>query len=205
MTLATGTANVSEGYDSSESVGSWNAYRRDWLRKRFGSTPPNLPDDTLPAGDDEPSQQGDRLTAQAQAFHDLNYKRADAVRAAFNRNEEQGDYLHAVPTVRVTGMEKWEGRVLEVDDEFFSAELVPLEGGPVVIADFGVDSLAEGDDVHPGDVVYVTVRTVRAAGGPSRTSAIRLRRLGKWTEEEVADQKRRAREQFAELANYIDD
>lgn len=109
----------------------------------------------------------------------------------------------AVPADRATGMQKWEGRILEVDTEYFSADLAPFEGGEQVIADFPRELLPD-EEINAGDVIYVTVRTIAARGGPTRTSAVRLRRLGTWTEAEVAEHSRLAKEDEAELAKYFD-
>jgi hypothetical protein len=45
---------------------------------------------------------------------------------------------------------------------------------------------------------------VQDRGGRSSTSSIRLRRLGKWTEAEIAEQERSAKELAAELASHIE-
>ncbi|RST19352.1 hypothetical protein E2C00_08535 [Streptomyces sp. WAC05374] len=89
---------------------------------------------------------------------------------------------------RVTGTDKWEGLILEVDDELMTAELSPLgRPGPSLLADFETGLL--GDDAAiatPGDVFYLTVRTVRDARGyPYKTEHLRLRRLGVWTDDDV--------------------
>lgn len=134
-----------------------------------------------------------------QAFSQLKKERLDLLNKAVSR-------VTAEPTIqpsRITGMEKWDGRILEVDEEFFSAELTPFEGGEQVIADFPRDLLPD-DDINAGDVIYVTARTVAFRGGPSRTSSVRLRRLGTWTESEIAENSRLAKEDEAELAKYFD-
>lgn len=105
---------------------------------------------------------------------------------------------------RVSGLEKWTGRVLDIDDELFTAELVPANGRTTVIADFNRSQIAIDDDVIPGDVIYVTVRTVRGHGGlPNRTSSIRLRRLGNWTAEDIAGQRARAAEMTARMDDLV--
>jgi hypothetical protein len=126
------------------------------------------------------------------------------LRSALRRPEIEKTVLAGAPELTVVGMQKWEGRVIEVDDDYFSAELVPFSVGPVVIADFARDLIDEEDDLQPGDVVYVTARTVQGENGATHTSAIRRRRLGRWTEAEIADQARRAKEQAEELAAYIE-
>ncbi|MEU4193153.1 hypothetical protein AB0E69_14735 [Kribbella sp. NPDC026611] len=99
-------------------------------------------------------------------------------------------------------MQKWEGRVISVEGEYFTAELTPLgdTGGPVVHADFNISKVAP-ETVEAGDVVYVTVRTVKPARGlTDTTSAIRLRRLGVWTEDELENIQQRARDRARSVA-----
>jgi hypothetical protein len=123
---------------------------------------------------------------------------------ALNRAVSRVNTLVDIPAERITGMQKWDGRILEVDEEYFSAELVPYEEvGEAVIADFPRELLPD-EPVYAGDVIYVTVRTIADRGGPRRTSAVRLRRLGTWTEAEIAENARLAKHDAAELAKYFD-
>ncbi|MCU7822189.1 hypothetical protein [Kitasatospora sp. DSM 101779] len=89
---------------------------------------------------------------------------------------------------RITGLEKWEGKIVEIDDGLFTAELYPLdrEGMPIT-ADFDLELLGDdADGVIPGDVFYLSVRTVKAPGmRPHRTESLRLRRLGRITPDEI--------------------
>jgi hypothetical protein len=98
----------------------------------------------------------------------------------------------------VKGMEKWEGRVISVDDEFFTAELTPITDpqDPVVQADFSRELIDE--TIEAGDVVYVTVRTVTDERGhwPTRTAVVRRRRLGRWSAADVERIAERGRELF---------
>jgi hypothetical protein len=108
-------------------------------------------------------------------------------------------------TYRVSGMQKWDGRIVEIEDGFFTAELSVNGTGPTVLADFDVSQLGPDADLVVGDVVYVTVRTVAGVSGyPSRTSAIRLRRLGNWTEEEIRQQADRASEKLHAFEQFVD-
>ena len=112
------------------------------------------------------------------------------------------------PSERASGMQKWEGRIVDVTDDLITVELTPLEdSGPTLVADFQRSLLGDDDAeiATDGDIVYVTVRIVRSADhGPSVTSAIRLRRLGNWTVDEVrAVHERAARRQKA-LQTYVD-
>ncbi len=111
-----------------------------------------------------------------------------------------------VPAGSITGMEKWNGRIVDLSETFFTADLKPAGAGPKVLADFELSLLGpDADTATTGDVVYVTVRTVRTpAGLPHRTAAVRLRRMGQWSAEEVAAIKARATELGTELAPYIE-
>jgi hypothetical protein len=88
----------------------------------------------------------------------------------------------------VTGLDKWEGKILEMDGDTFTAELYPIgrEGMPIT-ADFSLELLgSDATNVVPGDVFYLSVRTVKGPGRrPARTESLRLRRLGRITPEEV--------------------
>lgn len=94
----------------------------------------------------------------------------------------------AITPPGVRGLDKWEGKILSTDDDFFTAELHPIdrEGIPIT-ADFDLMLLgSDADDAVPGDVFYLLVRTVEGPGvRPTRTSSLRLRRLGRITQEEV--------------------
>lgn len=117
-----------------------------------------------------------------------------------NRSNEGPEEL----VIRVADLDKWEGLILEMDGELMTAELTPLNRtGPCLVADFQTGLL--GDDARvaePGDVFYLTVRTVKDGSGyPTRTEQLRLRRLGIWTEEDVS----RLRTQAAKRTEQIED
>lgn len=101
---------------------------------------------------------------------------------------------------RVAGMLKWDGRIVGVsaDDGYFTAELTPFGGGQSVLADFVSSVLQDESDPHEGDLIYVTVRTIARPGGLStQTAAVRLRRLGRWTQEEISSIDERASARLA--------
>ena len=107
-------------------------------------------------------------------------------------------------TYRVSGLQKWTGRVLEMDADLFTAELVPASDGPTVIADFDRSQIAAEDELVAGDIIYVTVRTVKGQSGqPNRTSSIRLRRLGNWSREDIARHDREAEEVKASMEDLV--
>jgi hypothetical protein len=89
---------------------------------------------------------------------------------------------------RITGLDKWEGKVLEVEGEIFTAELYPIDReGMSITADFDLELLgSDAAAIVPGDVFYLSVRTVKVPGArPARTENLRLRRLGRISAEEV--------------------
>jgi hypothetical protein len=96
--------------------------------------------------------------------------------------------VRPVDLAQITGLDKWEGKVLEVEGDIFTAELYPIdrEGVPIT-ADFDLELLgSDAATIVPGDVFYLSVRTVKAYGmRPARTENLRLRRLGHITPEEV--------------------
>lgn len=91
------------------------------------------------------------------------------------------------PVDRVVGLQKWLATVIAVYDDLVELELESSDGGPNLVADFPLELFAE-DEPMPGDVAYVTVRTVKGwRGQPSRTVSARLRRVGRWTQEELSE------------------
>jgi hypothetical protein len=103
-------------------------------------------------------------------------------------------------------MQKWEGRVLEVGSNVFTAELDPFDHtGPTVIADFDNYLLSEQiGTVQAGDLFYLTVRTILDRGRPTRTSSLRPRRLGKWTADELRAIDARIERHLQFLEDYAD-
>lgn len=130
---------------------------------------------------------------------------AEVIRRSVTRPEPIFEPANHPSDYRVAGMDKWEGRVTHVDDDWFTAELTPLtkDSGPMVQAEFEKTQL-DPDTVCPGDVIYVTVRTTYEYGLQSRTSAVRLRRLGAWTAEEVAGVHERAQRRARDIATKFE-
>lgn len=107
-------------------------------------------------------------------------------------------------SVRVAGLESWTGRIVELENDVFTAELQPSEGGTRVLADFDKSSLAGEPVVSVGDVIYVTVRTVVARSGHlSRTSSVRLRRVGNWTAADIDRHKTKAADLRRKLEGLV--
>lgn len=191
------TANATPSNPSEKLAGWLSAYRLRLLTHDDQDIQ-MLKNNTLSLAQRAEGAQGDLVD---RAIWSAKVQRRQAVRTLIERIESRSSETQ---TVCVAGMEKWEGRVLDVDDDYFTVELVPFSGGTEVIADFSTDLLSEDDNLEAGDVVYVTTRTVAGVGGPTRTSAVRPRRLGVWTETEIAEQSKRAKQRFSELASRFD-
>lgn len=103
---------------------------------------------------------------------------------------------------------KWNGVVRSVDADSFTAELHPSNhNGQAVYADFDTALLSptELQSLLPGSVFYVTVRTIRNySSQATRTSTIRVARLGRWTPEDVHEAQVRARIRTSRLLGNID-
>lgn len=116
--------------------------------------------------------------------------------------------LAAVPSgAGVLGMEKWQGVVIEVTGDILTAEITSLDHDDSPLqADFDLGLLGpDASTVAVGDVLYLTVRTVTDGSGyRTRTSTLRLRRLGKWTEADVRQARTRALDWMGSLAELMD-
>jgi hypothetical protein len=111
------------------------------------------------------------------------------------------------PNQLVTGLKKWVGIIRDIDDGMFTAELSPIDHeGPDMLADFELELLAsDASLVTPGDVVYLTTRYVKdRLSYPIATTQIRLRRLGQWSDGELAEIKRRARGYADEFSGFAE-
>lgn len=110
--------------------------------------------------------------------------------------------------VRVRGLHRWEGVVIDVGDRLFTASLLPVDHDSVPLeADFVLDDLADQDreQLKLGSVVYLTARTVISAHGQKeRTASLRIRRTSTWTATEVSAIRREAEELGEALAQLAD-
>lgn len=94
----------------------------------------------------------------------------------------------AIGSTRVVGLSKWDGIVISIEDGLFTAELTPMDRlGPTVVSEFDVELLSADEitDLRVGSLFYLTVRTVSDRRLRSRTSSLRLRRLGVWSKQEL--------------------
>lgn len=96
---------------------------------------------------------------------------------------------------RFVALEKWEGCVVEVGKDSFTALLTDLRGAVAdQEAEFPILDEVSPEDidlVQPGAVFYWTIGYHSKPGGTrSHSSEIRFRRLPSWSEAEIADAKR---------------
>jgi hypothetical protein len=106
----------------------------------------------------------------------------------------------------VGGTQKWEGRVTEVSDDVFTAELIPLgsvDKAPVT-AEFRKKVLEADGIVELGDLFYVTEQEVRLRGLPTTQYSFRLRRPGNWTAKDIREIQERAKRRLAMLKDNVE-
>jgi hypothetical protein len=99
---------------------------------------------------------------------------------------------------RVVGLLRWEGQILEISDDLLTVGLAPADhDGPELVADFDASLLGpDSNYATPGDIIYLTTRTVRNVNGyPYQTSSLKLRRPGVWSEQELREIRNIAKEQ----------
>jgi hypothetical protein len=99
----------------------------------------------------------------------------------------------------------WEGHVVDVKDDSFTARLDDLMTGTHDQAEFFVSDLSNFDRslLAPGAVFYWTIGYKVAPGGQrSRDSQIRFRRLPKWSHREIERIRKEAAERIANFSDY---
>lgn len=106
---------------------------------------------------------------------------------------------------RVAGLQQWTGVVVEASDAVFVTELTDRSSGETFMGEFDLDLLGSDKDIRVGDVVYVTARRVEDRGGPTRTTSIRRRRLGRWSEEDVRELNAAAEKELSSFMDLFED
>jgi hypothetical protein len=108
----------------------------------------------------------------------------------------------------INGLRTWEGKIVEVDGDYFTAELTPtnVEGSPAVLrSDFRSDNLQSSDHVVAvGDLFYLTARKVRTKGRIRTSYSFQLRRTGSWTEAELAQVRARTQARLRMLNENVE-
>lgn len=134
---------------------------------------------------------------------------ADATQYATSRNSA-ARRIHAVARPEeftIGGMDKWEGKILTVESDSFTAELTPIgRRGPRTIADFDISVLrSDAESAKNGDIFYLSVRRVRGRRGRMvPTVTVSMRRVGRWTQEEIDDLREQAARGMAAIEALYD-
>lgn len=85
-------------------------------------------------------------------------------------------------------LQKWEGYVLEIDNEVFRARLIPISGQEdIQEAEIYLSEVTEEDRdlLEPGAVFYWSIGYLVRPSGTLRASLIRFRRLPAWSEDQL--------------------
>lgn len=85
-------------------------------------------------------------------------------------------------------MQKWEGRVIKVNEDTFTARLTTIKGeGNYQDAEIYIQEVTpdDRDNIEPGAVFYWSIGYLDTPSGRLRTSIIRFRRLPVWTRYEL--------------------
>jgi hypothetical protein len=106
---------------------------------------------------------------------------------------ELGQFLISVPPSPdgreyFRAMQKWEGHVIQVGKDTFSARLVPIVGeGPDQEGEIYVEEVAPDDRslIEPGAVFYWSIGYLDRPSGRLRASILRFCRLPVWTKREL--------------------
>lgn len=112
-----------------------------------------------------------------------------------------------VQTWPIRGTEKWEGRILEVDRDIFTAELTPLDGDDraTLVSEFRTKVLEAGEQgIQPGDLFYMTARPVRIRGLLTTSYSLQIRRPGNWTPKDLSEIRERARQRLEMLKDNVE-
>jgi hypothetical protein len=111
------------------------------------------------------------------------FKEPDNIGAAVQFRQFAWNPSHSFRAIR-----KWEGYVLEIHEDSFSARLVPLKGDDEELeAEIYIEELSEQDRelLQPGAVFYWSIGYHDRPSGRERSSIIRFRRLPVWSRREL--------------------
>ena len=98
---------------------------------------------------------------------------------------------------RFRAIQKWEGYVIDADDEVFRARLIPLKGeGCEQEAEIFLSEITHEDRamIQPGAKFYWSIGYLEKPSGTMRASIIRFRRLPTWTAQELTAAETKASE-----------
>ncbi len=136
----------------------------------------------------------------------MEQQRATATRAVVNLDQMFPDKPRLRPSeATFTPLQEWEGYVVDVSEETFTARLIDLTSSDEQEeeeADFPVAELSDSDQqmLRPGAIFRWAIGYRRTRGGTKeRISRIILRRLPAWTARELKENRRKAEELAAIL------
>ena len=112
--------------------------------------------------------------------------------------------VYSQPRTRFEVLQKWEGIVLDVLDDSFTARLIDLTlQGFDEEAEFALEEIDEGDKplLKPGAIFYWNIGYSDSPSGRARVSIIRFRRLPIWRSEELERAKHDA-ERLSDLLEW---
>jgi hypothetical protein len=113
-----------------------------------------------------------------------------------------------VDTWPIRGIQKWEGRVIEVKDGIFTVELTSLGLGDDrrnLTAEFRTRVLEDrSKSIQTGDIIYVTSQEVRMRGLLKTSYAFHVRKPGNWTESDIRDINERVRKRLQSLEDNVE-
>lgn len=87
---------------------------------------------------------------------------------------------------------RFEGRILAVEGDEFTAEVIALDSDVPIVAEFASADLPHDEPLQPGDVFTITGQDMRLVD------------LGRWTAEEIAAIRERALQQMSRLLDRTD-
>ncbi|MBI4536001.1 MAG: hypothetical protein HY708_06960 [Ignavibacteriae bacterium] len=86
-------------------------------------------------------------------------------------------------------IQKWEGKVIRLADDTFTATLSPIVGDPTELeAEMYVEDVTpdERHFIEPGAVFYWSIGYLERPSGRIRESVLRFRRLPVWTKDDIS-------------------
>lgn len=174
----------------------------DVREKFFGAAPPGqqaiaaLPPTTSSA---EPLAANSTTAGSEKVEPSMN----DAIGAPFIDVRTLG-----VETWPLGGIRSWQGTIVEVDRDIFTAELISLDSDAETSklrADFRMDALDTDDRVPvAGDLFYLIAQQVRIRDRLRTVYSLQLRRSGSWTKADVEDIRARVRQRLTTLSENVE-
>ncbi|MDO9426038.1 MAG: hypothetical protein Q7T93_04335 [Methylobacterium sp.] len=136
----------------------------------------------------------------------VNQKRVESTEVSFDLNVFQsqikpvwiGRPQDRSTRLSLQPLQEWEGYVVEISDDGFTARLVDITAGQIVegeVADFLISDLSEDDkaSLRVGAIFRWVIGYQRSAGGNKRrVSQVVFRKMPAWTKRDISNAKERA-------------